>query len=303
MTKKVTQLFIAIALFTTFSLQAQVAVNNDGSSAHTSAMLDVKSSNKGVLLPRVSRADIESINNPANGLMIFNTDDDRLYIFVLSELKWKEVSFGSGEILYPATISIGTGGSCSNTSVNGTYSTGCALSSSNTVTIDATVTSPGAWNITTDTINGYSFSGNGMITTTGTVQVTLNGSGTPLSNQTDAFTATVNATVSSSCTFDVLVAAVDCDDGNACTDDFFNSNTCSCEHFPVDCDDGNACTDDICDPTSGCQHILIDCDDGDPSTLDGCDPSTGCYNIPTTINKKTKQPQKSDKSDHSKKSK
>jgi hypothetical protein len=294
MIKKANQLLIAIVLFTAYSLHAQVAVNNDGSSAHTSAMLDVKSSNKGVLLPRISQDDIKSINNPANGLMVFNTDDDRLYIFVSSELKWKEVSFGSGEILYPATISIGSGGSCSNTSVNGTYSAGCALSSSNTVTLDATVTSPGAWNITTDTINGYSFSGNGIIMTTGTVQVTLNGSGTPVSNQTDALTATVNATVSSTCTFNVLVAVIDCDDGNACTDDFFNANTCSCDHYQVDCDDGNACTDDICDPISGCQHIPIDCDDGNPNTLDGCDTITGCYNILTTINGKTKQDEKSD---------
>lgn len=271
--KKASLLLIGFVLFTGYSLHAQVAVNNDGSSAHSSAMLDVKSTNKGVLIPRIAKDDIESINSPANGLMVFNTDDDRLYIFIASELKWKEVSFGSGEILYPATMTIGTGGACANTTVNGNYSTNIALTASNTVTLDATVTSAGAWSITTDTINGYSFSGNGIIPSTGTIQLTLDGSGTPMANQTDSFTATLNIpSGGSSCTFDVIVACyLDCDDGDLCTDDFFDAVNCSCSHIPVDCDDGDPNTQDFCDPATG-----------------------GCVNIPTTINGKTGQEKKSD---------
>ena len=277
--KKTKLLLLTIAIIASFNLTAQVAVNSDGSSADASAMLDVKSSNKGILIPRVSQTELEAINNPANGLMVFNTDEGKLFIYIASEFKWKEVQFGSGEILYPASLSIGTGGSCSNTTVNGNYIAGCDLDNSHNVVIDATVSSAGSWSIQTDTINGYSFSGSGIVSSTGTVQLTLYGNGTPLTNQTDTFTATVDLGGNSSCTFDVTVIILNCDDGNACTDDSFDTATCSCVHSPVVCDDNNACTDDSCDPQNGCEHIQVNCDDGNPCTDDICDPATGCQNI------------------------
>jgi hypothetical protein len=53
-----------------------------------------------------------------------------------------------------------------------------------------------------------------------------------------------------------------------------------CMHTPVDCDDGDACTDDGCDPASGCTHTPIRCGDGSTCTEDSCDPDTGCVNTP-----------------------
>ncbi len=246
-------------------------------------MLDVNSSNKGILIPRVTQTEIEAISNPANGLMVFNTDAGKLYIYIASEFKWKEVLFGSGEILYPASLSIGTGSSCANTTVIGYYIAGCQLLGSQHVTLDATVSSPGAWSIFTDTVNGYSFSGSGIVTNTGTVQLTLDAQGTPQVTQTDLFTATVTMGGNSSCTFNNTVS--NCDDGDACTDDSCDPIT-GCQHTPVLCDDGDPCTTDFCDPVTGCQHVPIDCDDGDPNTIDGCDPVSGCYHIPIPPQKK-----------------
>jgi subtilisin-like proprotein convertase family protein len=51
---------------------------------------------------------------------------------------------------------------------------------------------------------------------------------------------------------------------------------------PVNCDDGNACTNDSCDPFAGCVHAAINCGDNDPCTNDSCDPQTGCVNTPIT---------------------
>ena len=49
----------------------QVSINTDGSAPHPSAMLEVKSTNKGFLLPRI---DFNSRPNPASaGLLIFVT--------------------------------------------------------------------------------------------------------------------------------------------------------------------------------------------------------------------------------------
>ena len=63
----------------------------------------------------------------------------------------------------------------------------------------------------------------------------------------------------------------DCDDGDACTDNFCVMNSCAIA--PTNCDDGNACTNDDCDAVSGCSNIPndIDCDDGfDCTESDTC---------------------------------
>ncbi len=53
---------------------AQMAVNTDGTAPHASAMLEVKSTNKGFLPPRVTQANRPA--SPATGLIIFQTDGD-----------------------------------------------------------------------------------------------------------------------------------------------------------------------------------------------------------------------------------
>ncbi|MBN2175442.1 MAG: tail fiber domain-containing protein [Bacteroidales bacterium] len=57
------------------SLNAQgIAINNDNSSPDPSAMLDVKATNKGMLIPRMSQAQRNAIASPATGLIIYQTD-------------------------------------------------------------------------------------------------------------------------------------------------------------------------------------------------------------------------------------
>ena len=49
------KLSILLAIFTTFATMAQsVGINTDGSTADASAMLDVKSTTKGLLPPRMT---------------------------------------------------------------------------------------------------------------------------------------------------------------------------------------------------------------------------------------------------------
>ncbi|MBU0766145.1 MAG: tail fiber domain-containing protein [Bacteroidetes bacterium] len=48
--------------------------DDDGYSAHTSAMLDVKSVSKGMLVPRLSTDQRTAIISPAEGLLVFDTD-------------------------------------------------------------------------------------------------------------------------------------------------------------------------------------------------------------------------------------
>ena len=79
--KTLKTLFLAIAILASYSINAQVAVSTDGSSADGSAMLEVKSTEKGFLPPRLSTSLVKSISNPAEGLVVYNTDTKELNLF------------------------------------------------------------------------------------------------------------------------------------------------------------------------------------------------------------------------------
>jgi len=198
------KILMSFFLLSALSFNAQVAINTDGSPPDNSAMLDVKSHDKGLLIPQMSKVEILSIDNPVNGLQVYNTDDGKSYIYMASEQRWKELQYGSNQLLGAASYSIGTGGTCLYTTINGDYYTTIPLNANNTVTLIANVNKVGTWSITTNSVNGYSFSGSGTFTATGVVQITLSGTGTPIHGQTNTFTATTD-TGNSSCTFDVVV--------------------------------------------------------------------------------------------------
>ena len=67
-------LALLVFIFFSLNLSAQVAITSDGNSAHPSAMLEVKSTDKGFLPPRMTTAQRNAISSPAAGLMIYNTD-------------------------------------------------------------------------------------------------------------------------------------------------------------------------------------------------------------------------------------
>ena len=74
-------LFIMIVFLTVSVSRAQVAVNSDASEPDASAMLDVKSTNKGLLIPRMSAAQRQAIASPAQGLLVYDTDDSTFYYY------------------------------------------------------------------------------------------------------------------------------------------------------------------------------------------------------------------------------
>jgi hypothetical protein len=57
------------------TLAQNVGINSDGSLPDNSAMLDVKSNSKGVLIPRLTQEQRGAISSPAAGLMVFQTDN------------------------------------------------------------------------------------------------------------------------------------------------------------------------------------------------------------------------------------
>jgi uncharacterized protein (TIGR02145 family) len=70
------------------ALSAQTAIG--GATPNGSAMLDVQSTNKGVLIPRLTNAQRIAITSPAEGLIIYNTDTDRLNYY--NGTNWYEIT-------------------------------------------------------------------------------------------------------------------------------------------------------------------------------------------------------------------
>jgi hypothetical protein len=76
MKKKITAGFAFAMLLYLNSNAQSLAVNTDGSTANPSALLDVKSTNKGLLIPRMSKAQKNAIAAPATGLLVFQNAPD-----------------------------------------------------------------------------------------------------------------------------------------------------------------------------------------------------------------------------------
>lgn len=73
--KSLLLIFIYIILSSFQYLYAQnVGINSTGNAPDPSAMLDVSSSNSGILIPRLSQLQRNAIDDPATGLMIYQTD-------------------------------------------------------------------------------------------------------------------------------------------------------------------------------------------------------------------------------------
>lgn len=72
--RKILFLLLSFLLFSSVIPAQSVAVNTDGSLPDVSSLLDIKSISKGVLIPRMNRAQRDAISTPATSLVIYQTD-------------------------------------------------------------------------------------------------------------------------------------------------------------------------------------------------------------------------------------
>jgi hypothetical protein len=79
--------FRAVAAFALFAVSPcmvssqSLSINTDGSTADASAMLDIKSTVKGLLIPRMTTAQRTAIASPATGLEVYDTDLAQFYYY------------------------------------------------------------------------------------------------------------------------------------------------------------------------------------------------------------------------------
>ena len=75
-----TLLIVGVLILLPFTrLMAQAGINADGSLPDPSAMLDVKSTTKGMLIPSMTLTQRDAISNPANGLLIYCLTNNNFY--------------------------------------------------------------------------------------------------------------------------------------------------------------------------------------------------------------------------------
>lgn len=82
---------------------------------------------------------------------------------------------------------------CGTISHSGDYMIGIAMTSGNKMKLTVNVTNPGFWSMWTNTVNGYSFAGTGTFLTTGSQEIELIGSGTPINSGNDSFILSSNS--------------------------------------------------------------------------------------------------------------
>ncbi|MDX1479366.1 MAG: hypothetical protein R3301_16740, partial [Saprospiraceae bacterium] len=86
---------IATTLFVLFLASAMysqsVGINSDGSMPDASAILDVKSTSKGLLIPRMTAAQRGAVAAPATGLLVYQTDGNQ-GLWVYDGSIWKQTA-------------------------------------------------------------------------------------------------------------------------------------------------------------------------------------------------------------------
>jgi hypothetical protein len=170
-----------------YAAQAQVQFGDITNAIDASALLELNSTNKGLLFSRMTSTERDAISSPANGLLIYNTTLECLQINdgTSSSPIWNCAS--GGRVIH----SISTNGTAEVSSYSGdqncqSISEGTlsgslqknVAASSVSVDLYADVTSPGTWSLYANA-NGVAFSGNGVFSVTGCTKITLNASGTP----------------------------------------------------------------------------------------------------------------------------
>jgi hypothetical protein len=90
---KIIFVFCVLMLTIRIAYSQSVAINNDGTLPQASAILDVKSTNKGMLVPRMTSAQRTGIVSPAPGLLVYDTDNSNFWFY--NGVGWTQLTTNS----------------------------------------------------------------------------------------------------------------------------------------------------------------------------------------------------------------
>lgn len=187
---------------------AQVSIGRSGA-ADPSAQLDVSSSNKGMLVPRMTTAQRAAIQNPTESLFIWNIDDGCFNFW--KNNKWRLLCGDLNE----STVKI-TPIDCNAATVYGNYKVGDAVDNTNYITVALQVIVPGSYIIEGNTGEGFFFQQSGSFPATGNYTIQMPCVGTPLKNGNITFPLVINGE-SSGCQKTITVEDTDAAFSFVCT--------------------------------------------------------------------------------------
>ncbi len=163
---------ILIVVSSTIAL-AQSKLGGNTTQKDSTALLELESSTRGMLLPRLTADQRDAIQAPAHALLVYNTTENCLNIYNATVGEWQSLcgDVASGTAEYAVD--------CSSLLVSGSYSTGVELNpEENTITIRVDVVTPGTYAIVGQT-NGMFFTAAGVFAEGGSQEITLGGQGYP----------------------------------------------------------------------------------------------------------------------------
>lgn len=138
---KLAALLVLTLVLSEISQAQGVAINTDNSAPDPSAMLHIKSTTKGLLIPSMTNTQRNAIASPAEGLIIYNTTTNEINVrqngawkFLLSNDYW--VGGGSGWMFNIGdNVGINTAGPTERLDVNGNIRTTGSMNIDNTSAI------------------------------------------------------------------------------------------------------------------------------------------------------------------------
>ncbi|OYQ35072.1 hypothetical protein CHU92_11195 [Flavobacterium cyanobacteriorum] len=168
------KLFITLLTLGALHLNAQVKIGDNPTSINPNSLLELESTSKGFLLPRMTTMERDAITQPSNALLIYNTTEGCINIFNETVQEWRSIcaNQSTGSAVFEAD--------CSSLVISGTYTTGVELiPEENFLTLNVQVTEVGNYNIVANS-GGMFFAAAGEFLTEGSQVITLRGQGFPL---------------------------------------------------------------------------------------------------------------------------
>ncbi len=158
---------VAISVLPTIGFSQAVSINTDGSEADATAMLEVKSTNSGVLIPRMTSLQRTNILNPAEGLLVYDTTTDSFWYYDNGATVWTELSGAAGGTCSTLNEAYNCGGMGAGNSITTDYGALTLNTSSGASNNDAmiittnkgTAPSPGSGITVTNSAHGGAISG------------------------------------------------------------------------------------------------------------------------------------------------
>ena len=189
-------LMVMLACLGSLAVNAQTRqkVGNNSMAISPSAALEVESTTKGFLPPRMTKVDMNAIQNPAEGLMVYCTTCSVKSIFVYSGTDWLNLVNGLVDA-GPSSNGSAVVSAYGITGSAGTMTAGTVVSGV-TQTINATVSKAGTYVITTGAVNGVTFAGSGTFAVTGSQDIVLTATGTPTVVGSNSFALNTSPSIS-----------------------------------------------------------------------------------------------------------